>query len=202
MMLTLRAAACGLALAAYISPLFAQSNHVHSHEAESAGPPSDESIYVLRTRLEAAGRGELTLPSLAGRPVVIAMFYSSCTSVCPLLTLRMQRIEAALKPEDRDRVQFVMVSLDAERDTPAQLAVFAGEHHLDASRWIIGHADAGDVRTLAAALGVRYRQLPDHSFSHSAVITLLDARGVPRARTQIIGADDPAFLASLNAQIH
>jgi protein SCO1/2 len=57
------------------------------------------------------------------------------------------------------------------------------------------------VRAIAAALGIRYRQLPDKSFSHSSVITLLDRDGVPAARTQVLAAEDPGFVASLRAQL-
>jgi protein SCO1/2 len=57
------------------------------------------------------------------------------------------------------------------------------------------------VRAIAAALGIRYRQLPDLSFSHSSVITLLDRDGVPVTRTQAPVAEGPAFLASRRAQL-
>jgi len=77
---------------------------------------------------------------------------------------------------------------------------FAAEHHLPPT-FIVAHAAAGDVRTIAAALGIRYRQLPDLSFSHSSVITLLDRDGVPAARTQVLAAEDPAFVASLRATL-
>jgi protein SCO1/2 len=174
--------------------------HDHVHEVSPpAAPLPGESLYQLLAELDSAAGGNVTLASLAGTPVVVTMFYASCTSVCPILTLQMQRIELALEPTDRRRVRFVMISLDAERDTASNLASFAVQHHLDASRWLIAHVGAADVRTIAAALGVRYRQLPDKSFSHSSVITLLDARGVPLQRTQVIAAPDPEFLAGLHA---
>ena len=160
----------------------------------TAAPLPEGSLFRLDVRLEPAGGGERQLRSLAGHPTVIAMFYSSCTSVCPMLVLEMQRIESALGSAERDRVQFAMVSLDAERDQATALEAFAAEHHLDRARWLLAHASARDVRTLAAALGVRYRQLPDKSFSHSSVITLLDAEGVARDRTSVPSTDQAEFL--------
>jgi len=175
-------------------------DHVHAVEPPSASLPG-ESLYQLPVDLGSATGEHVALASLAGHPVVVTMFYSSCTSVCPMLTLQMQHFESALDPAERFRVRFVMISLDAERDTPPKLAVFAAEHHLDASRWLIAHATPADVRAIAAALGVRYRQLPDKSFGHSALITLLDSRGVPVARTQLLAGDDPAFMAALRASL-
>ena len=159
------------------------------------------SVYRIGVPLELAGGRTLRFQEIAGRPAVVTMFYSSCTVVCPMLTLAMQRIEAALAPALRDRVAFVMVSLDDRRDTPAALAEFAAAHHIDASRWIVAHAAAGDVRTLAAVLGIRYRRLPDGSYSHSSVITLLDSVGVPLAHTQDLTGSDPDFLEALRASL-
>ena len=188
-------ASAGMAAAGEPAPV-----HVHAAEPPIAALPGT-SLYQLEAALDAVGHGQLTLASLRGGPVVVTMFYSSCTTVCPLLTLAMQRIAAGLDAGERARVRFLMVSLDAERDTPARLADFAAEHHLPQPPFIVAHAAQADVRSIAAALGVRYRQLPDLSFSHSSVITLLDRDGVPTARTQVLVAEDPGFVASLRAQL-
>ena len=176
------------------------AGHVHT-VGPDPDPAAATSLFQLDVHLDPAGGGQRALAALAGRPSLVALFYSSCTSVCPMLILEMQRLEAALDPADRQRVAFVMVSLDAERDTPEALAAFATEHHMDGSNWLVAHATASDVRVLAAALGVRYRQLPDRSFSHSSLITLLDSHGVPRDRLPVPARDQTAFLAALGEQL-
>jgi protein SCO1 len=171
--------------------------HVHAAEAPAALPGA--SLYQLGITLDAAGGSRLALDSLRGDPVVVTMFYSTCTTVCPMLTLAMQRIAAGI--DAGAHVRFLMVSLDAARDTPARLEEFAAGHHLQRPPFIVAHATAADVRALAAALGIRYRQLPDSSFSHSSLITLLDREGVPVTRTQVLAAEDPGFVASVRAQL-
>jgi protein SCO1/2 len=175
--------------------------HVHVHAGEAPAALPGQSLYQLGVTLEAADGTRLALESLRGAPVVVTMFYSSCTTVCPMLTLAMQHVAAGLDAGERARVRFLMVSLDAERDTPPRLLEFAAGHHLPQPPFLVAHAAAADVRAVAAALGIRYRQLPDQSFSHSSVITLLDRDGVPRARTQVLAAEDPGFLTSLRAQL-
>jgi len=175
--------------------------HVHVHEAETPAELPGASLYQLNVTLDAAGGARLALDSLRGEPVIVTMFYSTCTTVCPMLTLAMQRIAAGLDDGARARVRFLMVSVDAARDTPERLEAFAADHHLARPPFIVAHAAAVDVRAIAAALGIRYRQLPDLSFSHSSVITLLDRDGVPAARTQVLAAEDPGFVASLRAQL-
>jgi protein SCO1 len=179
----------------------AEPAHVHVHEAEAPAVLPGTSLYQLGVTLDAAGGARLALDSLRGGPVVVTMFYSTCTTVCPMLTLAMQRIAAGLDEGERARVRFVMVSLDAARDTPARLEEFAADHHLQRPPFVVAHAATADVRSIAAALGIRYRQLPDSSFSHSSLITLLDRDGVPVARAQLLAAEDPGFVASVRAQL-
>jgi protein SCO1/2 len=174
----------------------------HAGEAPPAADPlPGRSLYRLDVTLDPVGGPSTRLGAFAGRPVVITMFYSSCTVVCPVLTMSMQRLEAALVPADRERVRFVMVSLDDAHDTPEVLAAFATTHHLDPGRWTVARAGARNVRLLAAGLGIRYRRLPDGSFSHSSVITVLDAQGVATARSDDLGGTDPALLAALRAAL-
>jgi protein SCO1 len=127
------------------------------------------------------------------------MFFSHCSSVCPLVTLDLQNLEHQLTAQEKSRVRIVMVSFDSQNDTPAELQRFARERNIDTTRWILARANAQDVRLMAAALGIRYRELPDHSFNHSTVISLLDQEGVVRAKTLGVQASDDSFLKSLKS---
>lgn len=159
-----------------------------------------ESIYQLQTDLTDQNGKATTLAALRGRPTLVTMFYTSCQSICPVITVALQRMEAELSAGQRDRLRIVMISLDPTRDTPEALAKFARAHEIDSTRWLLARASPDDVQDIAAVLGIRYRQLPDGSFSHSAVITLLDSDGVVRARTENLQQLDPAFLTALREQ--
>lgn len=175
----------------------------HHHDMASmqllpaAGPLPGTSLYQLDLALEPADAAPFRLATLAGRPLLVTMFYSHCTSVCPLLTSQLQRLVASLAPASRERIDVLMVSFDSRRDTPPELAAFKSAHHIDGPRWHVARGSASDVRALAAALGIQYRELPDHSFNHSAILTLLDAQGVPRARSEQLAGDDQAFHAAV-----
>ena len=158
-----------------------------------------ESLYQLPISLETSQGVKMPLSSLRGQPLLITMFYSHCTLVCPLLTTDLQNIDDELTPKERACIRVLMVSFDAERDTPAELKTFAKEHSIHDSRWITARASAGDVRLLAAALGIRYRELPDHTFNHSTVISLADKDGVVRARAIGLKSADAAFMATVRS---
>ena len=171
----------------------------HHHEVlQATGVPGD-SLYQLELPIETAAGVTVPLSSLRGRPLLVTMFYSHCTSVCPLLTAELQQIERGLAPAARSRVRVLMVTFDAVHDTPRVLKSFAQLHHIDDPRWIMARAAPSDVRMLAAALGIPYRELPDHSFNHSAVISLADQEGVVRARAVGLRAVDAQFLDALRS---
>jgi protein SCO1/2 len=163
------------------------------HAVLPAGPPPGGSIYNLKIPLQTSRGESITLDSFRGRPLLVTMFYSHCTSVCPLTTLALQRIESALPPAERARLQILMVSLDPEHETAATLREFAEQHHLEDGRWTLASAKPGDVRLLAAALGIRYRAIPDGTINHSAVISMLDSEGTVLASAASVTAPDSGF---------
>lgn len=164
--------------------------------SESSELPG-ESLYQLPIVITTARGESLPLSSLRGAPLILTMFYSQCASVCPLLTMQIQRMSRRLSGAERRRVRILMVSLDSTRDTPEALRAFAAEHHITEDNWIIARASAKDVRLLAAALGIQYRELADHTFNHSAIISLADREGVVRAQTSDLADERGGFVAAV-----
>jgi protein SCO1 len=131
-----------------------------------------------------------------GQPQVVAMFYTSCQYICPLIVDSGKAVEHALAPAEQEKLGFLLVSMDPGRDTPAALMKVATQRKLDATRWSLASPRAEDVRGVAGVLGVRYRQLADGEFNHTSALVLLDRDGRIVARTEKIGgAVDPGFLA-------
>jgi protein SCO1 len=168
----------------------------------SADVPASEagfSVYELGSPWRDAGGRERTLGSLAGRVQVVAMVYTRCTQTCPLIVTEMKRLEAALSPQERARVGFVLVSLDPERDAPAQLTHFASGMRLDPAAWTLLAGDAESVRELAAVLGIRYRVEADGQISHSNTYLVLDPAGRMIHRQDGVGSGVAPVLARVRA---
>ncbi len=69
-------------------------------------------------------RGEtFRLQQQAGRVLVLYFGYTTCPDECPATMARFKQVKAELG-RDSDRVQFILVTVDPETDTPAQLADF------------------------------------------------------------------------------
>jgi protein SCO1 len=174
----------------------AGEDHAHEVIAPAEAVPG-ESVYQLALPLTGQNGSAVAFDAYRGHPVLVTMFYTSCDGVCPMLAFAMRRVVSALPPGQRGQVKAVMVSFDPERDSAQALQQFAKLHQLSAPQWLLARADESHVRELAAVLGIRYRQLPSGVYSHSAVITLLDAEGVIRARTTNLQALDPDFMQAV-----
>jgi len=133
-----------------------------------------------------------------GRPQLVAMFYTSCQYICPLIVDSGLAVQRELTAAERARLDVLLISFDPARDTPAALQAVVTKRKLDPARWTLASPRANDVRAVAGVLGVRYRALADGEFNHTSALLLLDGDGRIVARTEKIGSvADPDFLAAV-----
>ncbi|PIQ23190.1 hypothetical protein COW36_19180 [bacterium (Candidatus Blackallbacteria) CG17_big_fil_post_rev_8_21_14_2_50_48_46] len=153
-------------------------DHSHHHPTSLQGEkPTGKSLYWLGGQWKTHQNQKLELKSLKGKPVVLAMLYTSCKAVCPLILEDVKAIEKGLASADRAKTQFVIVSFDPERDTPSVLADYAQKHGIRASNWKFLHGTSKHVSELGALLGVRFQPNAQGDFIHSNQITLLNVEG-------------------------
>jgi len=159
-----------------------------------AKPLPGDSIYQLDVPLaDQAGRNS-HLADWRGKPVLITMFYTSCQFVCPRIVEAMKHTEQALPGAWKDKVPALLVTFDPARDDAATLKAMAIARGLDPPTWTLARTDTRNVRKLAAALGIQYRELPGGDFNHTSVVILLDAEGRVAGKTFTLGEADPAFV--------
>ncbi len=173
------------------------SSCVHHEALASDEPLPGQSLYNLKVELTDQYGKTLSLGAFRGQAVLMAMFYSSCTSICPMLIAQLQRVEALLPEAQRANTPLLLVSLDPEHDTPARLLELEKRHGVDGKRWHFTRANDADVRKIAALLGVRYRKLPEGGIAHSAVIAVLDRDGVLVTRIEGTGGDPKTISAAV-----
>lgn len=139
--------------------------------------PSDRSLYQLASQWTTDEGNKVQLSAIGGRPQVVAMFFASCQFTCPIIINDMKRIAASLPDNLRTNVGFTLVTFDSERDTPKVLHALRQERGLTEGNWTLLRGEPDDVRELAALLGVNYRKDAGGQFTHSNIITVLNAGG-------------------------
>jgi protein SCO1 len=163
--------------------------------ASTGDPP--QSIYNLSAKLIDQSGTVRALDMHRGQPVLVTMFYGSCAAACPLLIDTLRAFERSLPPSERERIRFVLISIDPEHDTSEKLHSLAMARRIDLSRWTLVHTDEATVRKIAAVLNFQYRRLPDGSYNHSSVISLLTSRGEIAMQSNMLGKLDERLAASL-----
>ena len=128
--------------------------------------------------------GPLALHDLGGRVVLLFFGYTACPGICPTALLDEAAAFQMLKPEERERVAGILISVDPERDTPALLKTYVAAIHPQ----LYGVTGSpAELQTLARRYGVLYaKQAPDaagqYAVDHSAEIYVIapDGRLVAR----------------------
>ena len=170
--------------------------------AQPAPPLPGDSIYQLPLPLTDSQGQTLDWRALRGKPRLVSMFYTSCQYICPLIIESGKAVERQLTPAQQKRLGVLLVSMDPARDNPATLKKVVDQRKLDLTRWTLATPPANDVRSVAAVLGIRYRQLADGEFNHSSMLILVDANGRILARTEKIGTQpDPDFVAAVRKAV-
>lgn len=149
-----------------------------------AGQVSGASLYQFHDLFTDQNGKTMMLHQLEGKYVVVAMFYATCTAICPRIAAEMLRLEKSLSGAQRANTRFVMISFDHERDNPAALTKFIHKMKLTDS-FILLSAKPDTIREVAAALGINYKKLDsstsltagDYEYSHSSLFTLLSPKG-------------------------
>lgn len=144
--------------------------------AKTETPLSVRSLYQLDATWTDDTGASRQLREFRGRPVAIALIFTSCGQVCPGTVAEMLNLQTALTPEQRSRAAFVLVTIDPSHDTTAELRSYRERMQLDGN-WTLLRGDAAAVRELAALLDVRYRPEANGQFAHSNLITVLDVGG-------------------------
>jgi protein SCO1 len=166
-----------LALSALLSlPAFAQHEH-HKHAVMQGEKPTAKSLYWLTSKWQTQTKQAFELKQLQGKTVVMAMIYTHCQAVCPLIMEDVKNIESKLSDTERAQTEFLIVTFDPKRDTPDVLAKYAQKHSVVKSNWHFIQGSESQVSELAALLGVRYQANAQGDFIHSNQITLLNQAG-------------------------
>ena len=141
------------------------------------GKFSEKSLYSLDSTWTADVGREVKLEALRGRPQVVALFFTNCQHSCPLIVKDMKAIEKGLPANVRGKVDFLLVSIDPERDTPEALRAFREKYELPIEHWSLLRGKAEDVKKLADLMGFRYYPGSNLQYAHSLLITVLNPAG-------------------------
>ena len=167
-------------------------------------PPSGAPIASSQSMSEVGGAFLLTgsdgqpfsSERLAGKPYALFFGFTHCPDVCPTTLARLARLRSQLG-KGADAFAIVLVSVDPERDTPAEMARYAG---LFGTPVIALTGSTPAIEGVKKQFGVYSEKVPqpgaDYAVDHTATVFLIDKVGTFSA-TISPNEGDPAALAKL-----
>ena len=120
---------------------------------------------------------QVTEAALAGKPFVMYFGYTYCPDVCPTTLIDLSHWIQKLGP-DADKLNYVFVTVDPERDTPKVMHDYLSsfDKHI---RGFTGTPD--QIAKIAKEYRVYYKKVPtdggDYVMDHSSVIYLMGPQG-------------------------
>ncbi|MCW5702979.1 MAG: SCO family protein [Bradyrhizobium sp.] len=154
----------------------------------AAAPPLDPAAAIAKST-QALGRvvGDYSLTdshgtpfSLAeyrGKPLIISLVYSSCSSVCPPTTQHtIDAVTEAGRVFGLDRFAVLTVGFDARNDTVTRMAQFASQQGIKLPNWRVASGAPATITALLGDLGFSYRVVAG-GFDHPTQTTILDRDG-------------------------
>jgi len=147
----------------------------------SPEPPLPEYMSLPEIRLTDQLGEPYGSEELRGKVWVADFVFTSCPSLCPMLTRRMAELQRDTV-DLAEQIRFVSFSVDPETDTPPVMRAFAEAHGADASTWRFLTGPTEQMRATIVdgfRVHVGERQpLPGggYDIAHSPTFILVDAR--------------------------
>jgi protein SCO1/2 len=154
-----------------------------SAAAVAATPPvtlSTAEYHVPAVTLVRADGRRVSLPEELddGRPVLVNFVFTTCSSICPLVSQTLAEFQRKLGT-DVSSVHMVSISIDPEQDTPERLAEYARKFHAGPEwQYYTGTLEASVAAQRAFDV---YR---GSKMSHTPVTLLRAAPGKPWVRIE------------------
>ena len=143
-----------------------------SLKAGAFEPPRQAPDFVLH----GSDGGDLTLGRYRGKVVLLSFGFTHCPAVCPTTLATLAQARSALGSA-ADRVQVVFVTVDPERDSPAQLKSYLAA--FDAG-FVGGTGKPEVLAAMRRNYGVVAEKVPvgdSYAVDHTSSIFLIDREG-------------------------
>lgn len=124
----------------------------------------------------------VTSESMKGKIWVADFFFSTCPTICPIMTKQMQRLQA-MTTDLEDDLQFISFSINPRYDQPTILRKYIEHNGIKAKNWQFLTGDEEKTHELGVnsfLVHVASDEEAPGGYAHSPAFTLVDKEGIVR----------------------
>jgi len=133
-------------------------------------------------------RDTITNNDYLGKVYVVEFFFTTCPSICPIMSENLVKIQNKLKGNENFGI--VSISIDPEHDTPQVLKEYAKEHKVTNPNWNFLTGDRNviyDMANIGFGIFADQDETVPGGFAHSGLFALIDKEGYVRSREDKFG---------------
>src|SRR5215211_2763504 len=139
----------------------------------------------------------VALADLRGKTVAVTFIYTSCTDTCPVLTALMAYVQDKLGRDFGERIAFVSITVDPERDTPEVLKQYADTFGADLKGWAFLTGASAAIRDVIRRYGVFAEKNAKGEVDHTFLTSIVDRNGMLRVQYLGVRFDPDEFQRDL-----
>src|SRR4030095_15744024 len=152
-----------------------QPHVFHGIVSQSPPPATDFTLTAHTGKL-------IHLSDFRGKLVLLYFGYTFCPGICPTTLAEVTQALQTLGPQEAEKIQLLMISVDPERDTPHRLAEYL-RHFNPSFLGLTGTPD--EIATTAASYGIYYKKYEgttanSYLVDHTSMVIVVDEKGIVR----------------------
>jgi protein SCO1/2 len=123
-----------------------------------------------------------------GKVYIVEFFFTSCPSICPIMTKNLVDLQEEFKTSNDFGV--ASFTITPEYDTPTVLKAYAEKHGITNMDWHLMTGDQEDIYALAnRGFNIFVSEMPNApgGFEHAGLFALIDKNGYLRSRVDEFG---------------
>ena len=140
---------------------------------------------------------QVTLADFRGKVVAVTFIFTLCTQTCPVLTPMMSFVQDRLGRDFGEKIAFVSVTVDPERDTPEVLKDYAQAFGANPAGWVFATGAPDVIRDVTRRYGVFATKAENGNVDHTFLTSIVDRRGILRVQYLGVRFDPEEFRRDL-----
>jgi protein SCO1/2 len=141
--------------------------------------------------------GEVKLADFRGKVVAVTFIFTRCADTCPVLTPMMSFVQDRLGADFGEKIAFVSITVDPERDTPEVLKEYGEAFGANFTGWFFLTGSPPTIREVTRRYGVFAAKAENGNVDHTFLTSIIDRHGVLRVQYLGVRFDPEEFRLDL-----
>jgi protein SCO1/2 len=135
----------------------------------------------------------IKLADFRGKVVAVTFIYTLCTDTCPVLTPMMSFVQDRLGRDFGEKIVFISITIDPERDSPQVLRDYAEAFGANPAGWFFATGAIEAIRDVTRRYGVFAAKAANGTVDHTFLTSVIDRDGILRVQYLGVRFDPEEF---------